>query len=1017
MIRRIFTFMILLVPILVYSGTTGKISGVVTDQATGDPMIGVNIIVEGTVLGAATSSDGYYTILNVPVGTFTIRASYIGYAEVVLQNIRVSVDLTTKLDITMETSAIAGAEVVVVAERPLIRRDATNTNIIRSGDEIDALPTRGLQAIASQIAGVVREERSTELNIRGGRGEESAIYIDGVFVNDPYNYVVRLNLPNEAIEEMSVQTGGFNAEYGEAMSGILIITTNSGSDRYSGSFEAISDGFLSDTKKTFGAYGYGYNEYIFTLGGPIIPRSKHTFFFSASQRKRDDRTPSWGWAENENKPGMLRDEDGVRQNYEYAYLDPVKLQAGERDTLWSKTFDFTSAQIPGNTGEDLNYSAKIKLQLTNTMELKSSIIGTIRDDLLGDPLSVYRPEMVTRRKSDTKAINVTFTHAPSPKMFYDLKFNYYDTFREDAVAAFGDNIYDYGDPTKNPINKYFDEALDSAQAAQIIHPYGEAHANRINEPDYFAPGGHYGFGGDAYIKNNTTYWGIDFDLTYQLGNYHTFKTGVEYKYHTMREYFNRSPEKLTSTSDQTPIEFWRATDVRFYGYDVEGKEVDDGNYLTDVVRDDLNKITGGFEKQAPYYPIISSVYLQDKIEFEDLILNLGVRYDRIDPNAWQFKDMEAEWDEDGNYIEGSGGAWAGDGIKDEIFSEADTKESDAHTYISPRLGVSFPVTDRTIFHAQYGVFYQPPRLGDLYLSPFFLDRMAAAGGYFTALDNPNLEPPKTTSYEVGFKQRLGAYAALQLTAYYKETEGLTQVLNIWTDLVGTAFRLNGDFGTIKGLDVILTLSRFKNLYATFNYGFQRATGTGSAENSNYDIAWQSTPITGNYPKYTMPLDFEQRHTGALNLDYRLNNTSLNMLFTFTSGNPYTRMQIFNSQPHNGRYDNDGLSEIPISAVNANMAPWTKRLDLRVDHTIPLGGASVSVYLWVLNALNTRNVKDVWITTGLPDDTGYLSTSSGKAFLADPQTTELEKANLQMREMDYNNYGIPRQIRLGVKVAF
>lgn len=311
MIRRIFAFIILLVPILVYSGTTGKISGAVTDQATGEPMVGVNIVVEGTVLGAATSSDGYYTILNVPVGSYTLRASYIGYAEVVIQNMVVSVDLTTRQDIAMETTTIAGAEVVVTAEAPMIRRDATNTNIIRSGEEIDALPTRGVQAVASQIAGVVREEGEIELNIRGGRDEESAIYIDGVFVNDPYNYTVRLNVPNEAIEQMSVQTGGFNAEYGEAMSGILIITTNSGTDRYSGSFEYITDGFLSDTKKTLGAYGYGYNEYVFTLGGPIIPTTKHTFFVSASKLNEADRTPSWGWAENENKP------------QDYVYVNPV----------------------------------------------------------------------------------------------------------------------------------------------------------------------------------------------------------------------------------------------------------------------------------------------------------------------------------------------------------------------------------------------------------------------------------------------------------------------------------------------------------------------------------------------------------------------------------------------------------------------------------------------------------------------------------------------------------------------
>lgn len=979
MIRRILTVVALLVPVLVYSSTAGKISGVVTDQATGDPMIGVNIVVEGTVLGAATGSDGYYTILNVSVGTYTVHASYIGYAEVITRNVIVSTGLTTTLDISMETSAIEGAVVEVVAERPLIRRDATNTNIIRSGEEIDALPTRGIQAIAGQIAGVVREERSNTLNIRGGRGEETAIYIDGVFVNDPYNYAVRLYLPNEAIEEMSVQTGGFSAQYGEAMSGILIVTTNSGTDRYSGSFEYITDGFLSDTEKTLGTYGYGYNEIVFTLGGPIIPRTRHTFFFSATQRNLADHTPSWGWAENKSKPK------------DYTYVNPVS-----GDTT---IFDFSSAQLPGNTGEDLSYTAKVKFQLGNTMELKSSIIGTNHVAELMTPIRVYSPEMATKYTADTKAFNVTFTHAPSPRMYYDLKFNYFDTFRKEVLPAFGDSIYWYGDPTRNPI--------------EVSHPYGEAYTARI-EPDYFAPGGHYGFGGDDYFKNRTSYWGIDFDLTYQLGKYHTFKTGFDYKYHTMREYRILSPEKLISPADLTLIERWRLADIRFYGYDLEGNEVEEGNYLTDAVRDPATGlVTGGFDKQAPYHPIIASGFLQDKIEFRDLVLNIGARYDRIDPNAWQFRQLEATYDEDNNYV--SGGAFAGDDNKDEIFDEKDTKPSDAHTYISPRLGVSFPVTDRTIFHAQYGIFYQPPRLGDLYLSPFYLDAFVARGGYFTRLFNPNLEPPKTTAYEVGFKQRLGDYAALQLSAFYKETEGLVQVLNVMTDVTTIAFTRNGDFGTVKGFDAILTLSRFKNLYATFNYEYQRATGTGSATLSNYDIAWQTSAGYEGYPKFTQPLDFEQRHTGTLNVDYRLGNTSLNLLFSFTSGNPYTRMKTFNTMPFTGRYSNDGVSETPISAVNAVNSPWTNRLDLRVDHTIALGPASASVYLWVLNVLNTRNVKDVWITTGSADDTGYLSTTGGKNYWAG--ASDLERANFLMRQMDYNNYGIPRQIRLGVKVAF
>jgi len=235
--------------------------------------------------------------------------------------------------------------------------------------------------------------------------------------------------------------------------------------------------------------------------------------------------------------------------------------------------------------------------------------------------------------------------------------------------------------------------------------------------------------------------------------------------------------------------------------------------------------------QAHYHPIVMSGYFQDKVEFEDIILNLGLRWDRIDPNAWMFKEIEAEWDENGTYVEGTG-MFGGD----ETFNSADVKESEAYSYLSPRLGVSFPVTESTIFHAQYGKFYQSPRLMDLYLSPFYLDRFVASGGYFTNLDNPNLRPPKTTSYEIGFRQSLGNVAALQLTAFYKETEDLVQLLSMNTDVTNIAFSANGDFGTIKGMDVIFTLRRINNLSAVLNYEMQFADGTGSASGSNFDIA-------------------------------------------------------------------------------------------------------------------------------------------------------------------------------------
>jgi outer membrane receptor protein involved in Fe transport len=418
-----------------------------------------------------------------------------------------------------------------------------------------------------------------------------------------------------------------------------------------------------------------------------------------------------------------------------------------------------------------------------------------------------------------------------------------------------------------------------------------------------------------------------------------------------------------------------------------------------------------------------SGYLQDKIELRDLVLNVGIRYDRIDPNAWQFRQIAVQKDAAGNKIPGTG-MFGGDNQ----FDQSDVKPSDAYSYISPRLGVSFPVSDQTIFHAQYGKFYQKPSLMDLYLSPFYLDNFVQ-GGYFTTIDNPNLRPEKTTGYELGFNQLLGSIASLQLTTFYKETEDLIQVLPVETDSRQIAFTQNGDFGVVKGFDFIFTLRRFNNVSASINYEYQTAKGTGSATNDNYNIAWLNA-ARGNYPKFTMPLSFQQTHRGAVNLDYRLakdqgpsvfgirplEQAGVNLLFSFNSGQPFTRMAIQNRQPHNGRYDNSRISTVPVSAVNGVNSPWNYRFDLKVDKTVPVPGTpfTVNAYLWVLNLFNTENAVLVW-NTGLADQTGYLQTEPGKAYY-ESLTADQRKA-LSMREMDWGNYGIPRQIRLGLAVSF
>ena len=270
---------------LLFSGTTGKIAGKVINASTGEPLFAVNVIVEGTTLGAATDMQGNYVILNVPPGVYTVRASAVGFKTVRVTNVRVSVDQTTRVDFKLEEAAIElGEEVVVVAERPLVQRDLTSTSSKVSSDIIAKLPVENFTDIINLQAGVV------EGHFRGGRIGEVAYMIDGIPVNDVFSNTYAIQVENHAIQEMEIVTGTFNAEYGQAMSGVVNIVTKEGGERYTGSFSVYTGDYVSSNRDLFMNIERVNPTDIYnfqgTLGGPVF-KNKVNFFLSWRYYKND----------------------------------------------------------------------------------------------------------------------------------------------------------------------------------------------------------------------------------------------------------------------------------------------------------------------------------------------------------------------------------------------------------------------------------------------------------------------------------------------------------------------------------------------------------------------------------------------------------------------------------------------------------------------------------------------------------------------------------------------------------
>ena len=204
-----------------------KIAGKVVDMETKEPLIGANVIIEGTLLGASTDLNGNYVILNVPPGIYTVKASYVGYQTITVRNVRVTVGLTTEVNFELPSEAIQVPTVEVVAEKPLIEKTATNEIRVVRAEDVQNMPLRGYTSVVAIQTGVVQVGGT--IYVRGGRSEEVAYYVDGVYFNNPYNYARTGEVVTTAIEEVSYQAGGFNAEYGYAMSGVVITTTKTGS--------------------------------------------------------------------------------------------------------------------------------------------------------------------------------------------------------------------------------------------------------------------------------------------------------------------------------------------------------------------------------------------------------------------------------------------------------------------------------------------------------------------------------------------------------------------------------------------------------------------------------------------------------------------------------------------------------------------------------------------------------------------------------------------------------------------
>ena len=215
---------------LLMGGVTGKVSGRVIDSNTNEALIGANVMLVGTSLGAATDEDGYYHILNVPPGFYDLRSNMIGYAEKTITGVRVEIDLTAVIDLDLSIEAIEGEMITVAANQKLVKVDVASSQKSISSEKISEMPVSSVTEVVGLSAGV------SGLSVRGGSYNETQFMVDGLVLNDERTSEPTTGIPLSSIQDISLQTGGFGAEYRNARSGVINVVTKEGNkDSYSGS--------------------------------------------------------------------------------------------------------------------------------------------------------------------------------------------------------------------------------------------------------------------------------------------------------------------------------------------------------------------------------------------------------------------------------------------------------------------------------------------------------------------------------------------------------------------------------------------------------------------------------------------------------------------------------------------------------------------------------------------------------------------------------------------------------------
>lgn len=980
--------LILIFPYLAFSGNTGKIIGIVMDEKNKEPLPGVNVQLEGTTMGAATGIDGDYLIMNVPPGIYTIRATMIGYTEKRVSNVRVSIDLTTTINVDLsETVLDVGREITVVATRPMVIKDQTATTAVVGADEIRSLPITEISDAIELQAGMVKGAGG-DLHIRGGRAGEISYWIDGIPITDVYDGGAVVQINKEMVQELQVVSGAFNAEYGQAMSGIVNIATKGGSNKFGGSFTTYFGDHLSNQKKTFMNIDHvnplAVRNFEGSLNGAII-KDKLFYYLNARSIYQD----GYLYGQRRFNPNAFgipveRIEKQVLQQIAPEYLKESRAVdenlvnflylLGTNATIDSAILGPENYElrkyyansrgdgeyIPMNWSEKIYGQGKLIYKPFPSMTFDYSLIYDDVDyqewGLDGERNYKYNPDGAPKKFSTGLTQIFKITHLLSSRTFYNF-----------GVSNFSKEFQRY--------------TYEDAHDPRYIHPN-----MGLQQPYSYRVGGT----DNRRFKRETNTLLAKFDITSQVTKTHQIKSGLEFRRH--RVYFRDI--NLQPIQEQSSFSF-----------------LANSPYIQTRIMPDSTI----HSSQYTYHPTEFSAYIQDKMEFKNMIVNFGVRFDYFEPDGVVLADESdpsiynpirpenryRDWGSDGKPDTFDADGTEGNGLRDIGEPGVTLKERQAYWYkkasakyeISPRIGVSFPITDRGVIYFSYGHFFQIPRFERLYQNPDF--EIGLGTGNQGVIGNSDLEPEQTINGEIGLQQQLSDDISLDVTGYFRDIRNLASTRADEIVVYGGAARyskfVNSDFGFVRGIILALTKRFSAGLSASLDYTLQIAKGT----NSDPEAA-RNALAGGSQPEVQLTaLDWDQRHTINGSVFYAAKGWGGGLVAQYGSGLPYTPRA------------NKDISSL---LTNNQIKPATFNVDLRAYREFKIGIGTITTFVRVFNLFDRLNEINVF------NDTGRAGFTTDKAVALRSRPLEL----INTLDDWFNNpthYSEPRRIEFGVTFDF